>query len=98
MFDKSSAEIFKRLKDVHLQPLSTLPASVIQRDKDIGELIIKLEFSLNAVTDPLPNQGPMLAEHLQKLIAAIESEKSDENLTRSVSEAKAALGLYQVTL
>lgn len=98
MLDKSSAEIFKRLKEVHLQPLSALASSVLQRDKDIGELISKLEFSLNAVSDPLPNQGPVLAEHLQKLIAAIESEKHDESLTRSVSEAKAALSLYQVTL
>ena len=46
----------------------------------------------------MQDYAALLAEHLQKLIAAIESEKHDENLTRSVSEAKAALSLYQVTL
>ena len=46
----------------------------------------------------MQDYAALLAEQLQKLIAAIESEKPDENLTRSVSEAKAALGLYQVTL
>ena len=97
MLDKSSAEILKRIKELHCAPVYS-ENELRSKDKSVRELIGRLEFSLNAVADPLPNQGAFMAEHLQKLIAAIESEKPGENLTRSVSEAKAALSLYRVTL
>lgn len=65
------------------------------KDQVMAECIIELDVALQNIKGPSP---AFMAEHLQKLIAAIESETPDENLTRSVSEAKAALSFYQVTL
>jgi len=97
MIDKRSLEALGELKKLHAQAPTSIMKG-INKHSAMKELMDEIEFSLNAASDPLPNQGAFMAEHLQKLIAAIESEKPDENLTRSVSEAKAALGLYQVTL